>query len=50
MQLCQQFREKKYILKFMCIEIRTLNELNVKLIGSGIDIEKKLTYVVELHI
>jgi len=35
--------KKKYLLKFLCIEIRRLNELNVKLIGSEIDIEKKLT-------
>jgi len=34
----------------LCVEIRRLNELNVKLIGNGIDIEKKLTSVVELHI
>ena len=46
--------EKKNLLKFFCIEIGRLNELNVKLIGSGIDIEKKLTFsctcFVELHI
>jgi len=46
--------KKKYLLKFLCIEIRRLNELIVKLIGSEIDIERKLTFActgfVELHI
>jgi len=35
--------KKSYLLKFLCIEVRRLIELNVKLIGSGINIEKKLT-------
>jgi len=35
--------EKKYLLKFLCIKNRKLNKLNVKLIGSGKDIEKNLT-------